>query len=363
MFLSTKAPGAIVTRLIQKWEFSIQELSWLQVLPFLFTMTEIMRVSGVNDQLSPNPEAPVLVIGASGVDIVGRLRDELHEGTSNPANIRASFGGVARNVAENLARLGQPVRLITAVGDDEIGAQLIAQTESAGVDVQAVLRTSQQPTGFYVGVVLPDGIMQFALDDMRAMNCLTPDYLQDHTMLFSEASLLFVDANLPVNTLRTAMSLARKANLPVCADPTSASLAERLRPYLGRLSLISPNSKEAGVLAKREIASSQSQQALKAAKELVSQGANIVLVTLAEFGVCYASSETSGHIPAIRTKILDPTGAGDALNATVIFALLNGIPLDDAVRLGVSAATLTLRYPGTVVPNLSLELLYDELVI
>jgi pseudouridine kinase len=86
-------------------------------------------------------------------------------------------------------------------------------------------------------------------------------------------------------------------------------------------------------------------------------------VALAQLGVVYASSETSGHIPAVRTKIVDPTGAGDALTATVIFALLNDIPLDDAVRLGVTAASLALRQRGTVVPDLSLENLYNRLVI
>ncbi len=89
----------------------------------------------------------------------------------------------------------------------------------------------------------------------------------------------------------------------------------------------------------------------------------IVLITLAEFGVVYASSETSGHIPAMRTTIVDPTGAGDALSATVIYSLLHGISLDDAIRLGVTAASLTLRHRGTVIQDLSLELLYDQLVI
>ena len=65
---------------------------------------------------SPKPDLPVIVIGSAGVDIVGLVRGELQSRTSSPANIRTSFGGVARNVAENLARLGQPVNLISVVG-------------------------------------------------------------------------------------------------------------------------------------------------------------------------------------------------------------------------------------------------------
>jgi pseudouridine kinase len=103
--------------------------------------------------------------------------------------------------------------------------------------------------------------------------------------------------------------------------------------------------------------------AIDVAKYLVSKGVSIAIITLSEFGVCYATSDTSGFIPAIFTEIIDPTGAGDALTAAVIFAILNNIPLDDAVRLGVSAASITLRHNGAVAPDLSLEKLYDALVI
>jgi pseudouridine kinase len=99
------------------------------------------------------------------------------------------------------------------------------------------------------------------------------------------------------------------------------------------------------------------------AKNFVSQGIKIAIISMAQFGVCYATSETAGHIPSIRSEIVDPTGVGDAMTAAVIFALLNDMPVDDAVRLGVSAASLTLRHSGTVLPDLTLEKLYDQLVI
>ncbi len=315
------------------------------------------------DSISPNPDGPVLVIGAAGVDIVGRLRGELRSKTSTPAVIRSSYGGVARNVAENLVRLGQPVNLISVVGEDDEGDRLLQGLVAAGVNPERVLRTSQYVTNSYLAIIDSQGELQFALDDMRAINCLTPQFIREQAVLFKEASILFVDANLPKDTLRTVMSLARRAHLPICADPTSVSLAVRLRPYLSRFFLMIPNNAEAAVLSERTSPVNGRRQALEVAKYLVSQGVDIVIITMAEQGLCYATSESSGYIPAIKTSILDPTGAGDALTATVIFALLNDIPLDDAVRLGVSAASLTLRFRGAVVPDLSLEKLYDQLVI
>src|SRR3989304_4403755 len=102
-------------------------------------------------------------------------------------------------------------------------------------------------------------------------------------------------------------------------------------------------------------------RAVAAARRRVAQGVDIALVTMAEFGVGYASAETSGHVPAVMTEVIDPTGAGDAQTAAVLFGLLSGIPLDESVRLGASGGGLALRTNGSVVPDLSLERLYDEL--
>ncbi|MBV6396347.1 MAG: Pseudouridine kinase [Anaerolineales bacterium] len=305
----------------------------------------------------------ILLLGAACLDIVGRLDAELMPGASNPARIRASYGGVARNVAENLARLGQPVNLVSVIGRDRPGDELLEYTQAAGVDVSAILRTDLYPTGFYMGVLDSRAHLRFAVDDMRVMSELTPEALQQHARLFDDASLVFVDGSLPEATLKTAVTLARKANLPVCADSASSALAQRLKPHLGKLHLVTCNAAEAAALTGQIFEASDARAALEAARALRNAGVNIVLVTLAEFGVVYAAAETSGHIPAIQTPILDPTGAGDALTAAVLFGLVNEMEIDDALRLGVSAASLTLRHSGAVLPDLSLEKLYDQLVI
>ena len=305
----------------------------------------------------------ILVIGAAGQDVVGRLDADLQPGISNPARIRTSYGGVARNVAENLARLGQPVNLISVVGRDRPGDELLAYTAAAGVDVSAVLHTDLYPTGFYMGVLDARAHLRFAVDDMRAISELTSEYLHLQEELFQAAGMVFLDGNLPEPTLRAAITLAKKAKIPICADPASAALANRLKPHLNKLHLITPNVSEAGLLTGQPFDSSDREAALEAARRLVNEGVEIAIIALAEFGVVYATTESTGHIPAIQTPILDPTGAGDALTAAVLFGLLNDMELDEAVRLGISAASITLRHSGTVYPELTLEKLYEQLVI
>jgi len=311
----------------------------------------------------PDPKKHVLSIGAAGLDIVGRIQAPPEPGASTPAEVRPSFGGVARNIAENLARLGQRTSLLTVTGNDQIGQQLLQHTAACGVDTHACLKSEQYGTASYLAVLGNDGYLLFALDDMRVLNTLKPEHIRKSVRLFAEAGLIFMDANLPPATLRAVVQLAHKLNIAVCADPASPTLAARLLPHLDQLYMVTANSGEAAMLCESDCGSNDPQEALQLARSLVARGVEIAVVTLAEYGVCYATSETNGHVPAISTQVLDPTGAGNAMTAAIIFGMMNNMPIDEAVRLGVSAASLTLRYPGAVFADLTLEKLYDQLVI
>lgn len=308
-----------------------------------------------------DPDRPVVAIGSTGLDIVGRASDTLHMGTSNPAALRMSPGGVARNVAENLARLGTEVHLISAVGEDAQGEQILRQAGEAGIHVDTVLRVPGARTGSYLAVLDEQGNLHLAMDDMRIIEAVTPDHLRACCSLIESASVVFVDGNLSPRSLAVVVRLAHRAGVPVAADPTSVSLAPRFASLLSDLWLLMPNEAEGSVLVPQPLPHADRVRALDAAHHLVSRGVEIAVITMAEFGVAYASPEVSGLVPAVQTVVLDPTGAGDAQTAAVIFALLNDIPLDEAIRLGASAAALTLRTPGSVVPDLSIELLYDQL--
>jgi pseudouridine kinase len=204
--------------------------------------------------------------------------------------------------------------------------------------------------------------VRMALDDMRPLESVTAGVLKEREPLFRKAGMVFLDANLSEESIREAIRLARAAGVPISADPTSRHLAARLSRHLRSLYLVTPNAGEAEVLLGRVIPREDPAVAVQAAQELVARGVRIAVISLAEFGVAYATRKEHGHFPALRTTIVDPTGAGDALTAAVLFAVLNDIPLTEAVRLGISAASLTLRFRQTVVPDLTLEKLYEEIM-
>jgi len=190
----------------------------------------------------------VLVIGAAGLDVKGQVGGPLQMGTSNPGVIRQSPGGVARNIAENLARLGVEVTLITALGDDWPGRYILENARQVGINTDHILVRPDFRTGIYLALQDQEKQLIVGLDDMGAIQAVTPRYLHDRRRLFQEAEMIVIDANLSPAALEMVFRLAARYDRPVCADPTSAPLAVRLQPFLGQLHLVTPNLQEAYAL-------------------------------------------------------------------------------------------------------------------
>lgn len=305
----------------------------------------------------------VLLVGATLLDTKGKPTAGIEAGTSNPATIRSTRGGTARNVAENLARLGAETLLITAVGSDATGERLLAQTAAAGVNLDYAITTSEANTGAYMAVLNEDGTLAWALDDVTVMQYVTSSYLYRNRRLFRDAQMVLVDGSLSAASLKTAVHLAKEYNVPLCADPSSARLAHKLRPYLSQIHLLVPNEVEEAELLGEHFAGHNPDTSLAQARRLVQMGVEHVVITLSDYGLDYATSQETGYIPPMYSNFVDSTGTGDAVTAAIMFGMLNDLPTIESIRLGAAAASLTLQTNETVVRDLSLDMLYDHLIV
>jgi pseudouridine kinase len=301
----------------------------------------------------------IVVIGGASLDIKGRLRAPFRPGTSNAATIQISIGGVGRNIAENLVRLGTPTALIAAVCADDFGRAIVQHTADAGVDTSHMLVTCHQRSASYIAMLGHDGSLLGGLDDSNAARAIEPAHVQAHAALLRQAHMVVIDANLGRATAATVLDICEAAHVPVAFEPVAYGLAERFVDVLDRFCLVTPNELEAESLTGITVHDVAS--ATAAAQRLVACGVEIALITLAHQGLVYATGDEVGHVPVPPTDIVDPTGAGDALTAAVIYGLTNDVPLSESIRLGQVAATLTLRSPETVAPELSLEYIYAQL--
>jgi len=221
----------------------------------------------------------LLVIGAASIDTKGRAGQAIQAGTSTPGAIRVSVGGVGRNIAENLARLGERVVLLSAVGDDGSGRRILQQAGECGIDVCQVLVDAEHRTAAYLAVRDDSEKPLMSIDDMSInRELITPEFVYRRRALFRDARMVVLDANLAPGTLSTIFRLASRYGVPVCADPTTATLAPRLCPHLAGLTLVTPNAPEAEVLCSMRVTGRESAQA--AAQKLVGMGVRIAIVTL-----------------------------------------------------------------------------------
>ena len=305
----------------------------------------------------------ILVVGATLMDIKGRPTAGMEPGTSNPAKIRTSRGGTARNVAENLVCLGAEVVLISAVGDDSAGQLLLTQSDKAGINTDEVLVVPRACTGSYIAILEEDGSLAVALDDVGVMEYITPSFLDRRRSLFRDAAMVIFDGGLPSNSMQTVIRLANQYHKPISADPSSTRMAHRLLPYLPELHLVVPNEREAAILCGVDYDEPDFELSQQMARQLTKMGVEIAIVTLSNYGLIYATSDEHGYIPPSYSEIVDSTGTGDALTAAVVYGLMNDLPTTDCMRLGAAAVGLTLQTSQTVVPDLSLDLLYDHLFV
>ena len=302
---------------------------------------------------------PILVAGGANLDRIATGVGAVTFGTSNPVTVRESFGGVARNVAENLARLGLPVRLMTVLGEDPAGESLARHARAAGIDLGAARFVPGGRTGTYTALLQPDGELVLGMADMAILEAFTPEFLRQHRPQWAGTRLRAADGNLPREALteliedsrRTgarlvfvAVSEPKMANLPASLEGITAlllnrgELATRIgRPLPGRADLVA------------------------ACRQVQAQGARGVVVTLGAEGVlgCWDSSDPV-FFQAPEVGVVDVTGAGDAF-ASGIVASLASHPEDlpRACRLGLRLAGLTLASPASVAPSLTPALLLD----
>lgn len=308
-----------------------------------------------------NEDGHVLVIGAAGLDIKGRPHEPLERASSNPGRVRNSFGGVGRNIAENLGRLEVETVFLSVVGDDAGGDLLLAHTAAAGVNVQHVLQVDDTSTGSYIAILDDSGDLDVAVSDYSIIEHLTSEYFEEKEDLFAEARLVAIDLNLTNAAIDKILELTEKYDLPLCVDPTSPAHAVKICQDLEKVYMIAPNASETKVLCGLDVPAHNLDAAVNVAKHMQGMGIEIAIVTMGKAGVVYAETGGGGYIRGRKTHIIDSTGAGDALSAAVIFGLVNELSLDEAMRLGIAAATLTLHVRESVYPDLTADLLYEHL--
>ena len=293
----------------------------------------------------------VTVVGGANTDICGRPSHALVRHDSAPGRVSVTHGGVGRNIACDLARLGVRTRLVTALGDDGFGASVREGCLSCGVDMSLTRVVPGARSSVYLYLSDEKGEMDAAVSDMEVTERLTPEALCGLLGEIDDADAVVLDGNLPAETIAF---LCESLSAPIVADPVSTAKAARFAPVLGRLAAIKPNLLEARALTGKDSAED-------CVEALLRSGAGSVFLSLGGGGLLAARGEERVLLPCEKAEFVSATGAGDAATAAVVWALVHGLGLAAAARAAVAAGAITVASEEASSPQLRAErLAWDE---
>ncbi|MBQ6509419.1 MAG: carbohydrate kinase family protein [Flexilinea sp.] len=308
--------------------------------------------------MAVNLEKTVVCAGGANMDIQGFSNAPINMRDSNPGVIRLCPGGVGRNIAENLARLGARVCMVSAVGSDYFGEMILKSCSDAGIDISEIEKIPDARSSSYLVLTDKDGDMLAAISDMHIIKGLGADFIRRHAAAFDRADAIVLDPNLSPEALETLTS--GWAGKPIFADPISTTYARTLKQFLPRLKMLKCNRQEAEIFAEMPIESDADME--KAADRILKQGTECVVITSGEKGVFY--QERNGtpirrcHAPL---QPVSATGAGDSFTAAMVYGWLAGLSAEDSLELAMRAAEVTLMDLLTVSP--AIGSIVDERIV
>lgn len=292
----------------------------------------------------------VTVIGGANIDITGSPYYNLNPNDSNPGKTIMSLGGVARNIAENLSRMGVDIEFITVLGDDLYSKEIKDSCSKLNISLKHSQTISGERTSTYLCITNELGEMQLAISDMEIYENITPSYLEENLDMINDGAVCIADTNITQESLNYLMD---NCKVPIFIDTVSTNKTEKIKNVLHNIHTLKPNIIEAEILSGMKIVNMEDLE--KATDLIIDKGVKNIFVTLGPKGVYYTDGKTKGSILPVSTEIINTTGAGDSYLAAVTWAYLNGFDIEQSAKAGLAASSICIRSNMTVSQDISAE--------
>jgi len=308
--------------------------------------------------MSDNSNNPyILVFGASVVDMFGFCRSSYKSHDSIPGKVKISFGGVSRNIAENMARVGINTKFISILGNDEIGRSMIEHSETIGYDMKNSLILKDGSTPTYMAILNENGEMVSAIADMDSIKEMSPDFIDSKGDMIRQSQYTFLDADDP-ETLEYIIDTYHGSTYFIL-DPVSSAKAEKIKHLIKYFHTIKPNRHEAEVLSGMAIKCEE--DLVKVGEHFLSLGIKNVFISLDEDGIYYTNGDEAGWIRTENAVVKNVTGAGDSFVAGLGYGYINNLSIEETVKFSISMSLITISHEETINPSMNYDLVKETI--
>lgn len=282
----------------------------------------------------------VSVIGTVFMDVKGFATQTYNTKGRNLGNVKFVHGGVGRNVAETLAGIDIPTRLVSTVDDNGLGIEITNRLRSLHVDTQFI-PSCPKGMGMWLAVLDEGGDLSGSISQVPDFTKLQHLIEVQGQHIISSSSHIALEIDLTEPIARKVIELAKFHQKPVYGLPGNLDIVMKHPGLLEEMQCFICNHVEAGKLTGINFESLTHSQMIATMTDYVhSHKIRSVVVTLGADGSIYYDRSTgvSGHQPVFPVQMVDSTGAGDSFFAGTIMGLVRGLPLDQAVIAGSKVA-------------------------
>lgn len=292
--------------------------------------------------------AHIIVVGTVFVDCKGFSAVRYDPHGRNVGSVKFVHGGVGRNVAENIGRLGLPTSLVSSVDKGSIGNDVVERLTASGVGASYLARTDTGGMGMWLAVMDENGELAGSISQMPDLQGMENSLSLMGDAMMEQATHVALELDLNERITRQVLKLAKKKSKPVYGLPGNLEVVMKAPDVLDGLALFVCNHIELGRLCGEELGDSDADKILAKLPEVTGKfGLQALVVTLGARGSVYydAAAGERGFQPALPVKVIDTCGAGDAFFSGALAGLARGETLATAVVTGTAVAACTIQSP------------------
>lgn len=294
----------------------------------------------------------IVVLGAVFVDIKGYPEGIYIPAGRNAGRVEQIYGGVSRNVTEDIANCELRPTFVSLVDDTAVGADVIRRLKNHKVDTQ-YMRQVPDGMGTWLAVFDHEGDVVASISKRPNLMPILNILEEKGDEIFSRADSIVIEVDMDKAIVKKTLSLAKKYGKPVYGVVANMSIGLERRDFLKELSAFVCNIQEAGLLFCTDFSENTPQELVEMISQRVIQ-ARIpkLVVTLGAQGAVYADCNgDKGYCPARTVEVKDTTGAGDSFCAGLSVGLTYGKSLKEACEIGTYLAASVIVTTENVCPR------------
>lgn len=286
----------------------------------------------------------IVVIGTVFVDIKGYPDSTYIPGGRNSGIVEEVYGGVGRNIVEDIANLELEPTFVGLVDNSAAGNDIVLQLTRHKVNTD-FMRSVPDGMGTWLAIFNNAGDVVAAISKRPKLEGIVRILEKHGDEIFRDADSIAIELDMDKEIIRKTLELAEKYGKPVYSAVSNMSIAIRRRDYLRRLDCFVCNQMEAGICFSENYDSLKPEEMLEVLKKnIAAAGIRRMVVTMGSYGAVFASLDgESGYCKARPVEVKDTTGAGDAFFAGVVSGLTYGKNMTEACEIGarLSASVIT----------------------